>query len=90
MYVYFGCGKVSVSCVIVKYNLYSYKDKNNILLNTISDKPCTAFPLYNSTGRLNILRMLSSLFVSKHAPSGDLRKEHKNEYQAHNKLGRHM
>lgn len=39
---------------------------------TISDSPCTATPLYNSTGRLNILRMLSSLFVSKHEPSGDL------------------
>ena len=74
MYVYFGCGKVRVSCVIVKNNLmYSYKDKNNRLLDTISDKPCTAFPLYNSAGRLNILRVLSSLFVSKHAPSGDLR-----------------
>ena len=39
MYVYFGCGKVRVSCVIVKNNLYSYKDKNNRLLDTISDKP---------------------------------------------------
>ena len=62
-----------MSCVIVENNLYPYKDKNNILLNTISDKPCAAFPLYNSVGRLNILRVLSLLFVSKHAPSGDLR-----------------
>lgn len=90
MYVYFGCGKVRVSCVIVENNLYLYRDKNNRLLDTISDKPCTAFPLYNSAGRLNILRVLSSLFVSKHAPSGDLTQEHKNEYQTHSKLGRHM
>ena len=43
------------------------------IVHTISDSPCTAIPLYNSTGRLNILRMLSSLFVSTHEPSGDLK-----------------
>lgn len=43
-----------------------------VFFHTISVSPCTATPLYNSTGRLNILRMLSSLFVSKHEPSGDL------------------
>jgi len=43
-----------------------------VFFHTIPDSPCTATPLYNSTGRLNILRMLSSLFVSKHEPSGDL------------------
>lgn len=50
---------------------------------TISDSPCTATPLYNSTGRLNILRMLSSLFVSKHEPSGDLQtmQEKKTKYK---------
>lgn len=43
-----------------------------VFFHTISVSPCTATPLYNSTGRLNILRVLSSLFVSKHEPSGDL------------------
>jgi len=43
------------------------------IFHTISESPGTAVPLYNSTGRLNILSTLSSLLVSTQDPSGDLR-----------------
>ena len=57
---------------------------SGVFFHTISDSPCTTTPLYNSTGRLNILRMLSSLFVSKHEPSGDLKTIQKKDKELNN------